>query len=107
MRTFGDKERVLVDGEPGTVVDSPARHTYLVELDSGLTVKRMGATLKPLLSPEKRLTHVTMERHPNGRWSIILRQGVLGPSLFEAYQLESLDDCLEQLSNWRKGVIIV
>lgn len=58
-------------------------------------------------NPESRLTHVTIERHPNNRWSVILREGVLGPSLFEAYQLASLDDALEQLSNWRKGVIIV
>lgn len=109
MRTFGDQERVLVDGEPGTVVDSPQRHVYRVELDSGATVERMGATLRPLrdAKPEVRLTYVTIERHPNDRWSIILREGVLGPSLFEARQLASLDDALEQLTNWRKGVIII
>ena len=58
-------------------------------------------------TPEDHLTHLTMERHTNGNWSLILREGVLGPSLYEAYHLESLDECLEQLSNWRKGVIIV
>jgi hypothetical protein len=58
-------------------------------------------------TPQERLTHLTMERHPNNQWSIILREGVLGPSLFEAYQLASLDECLKQLSDWRKGIIIV
>jgi hypothetical protein len=58
-------------------------------------------------NPEKRLTHVTMERHHDGRWSLVLREGVLGETLFAAYQLESLDECLEQLNNWRMGVIIV
>jgi|GEM_PF-4026208 len=58
-------------------------------------------------TPEARLTHVTMERHTNGKWSLVLREGVLGPSLFEAYNLKSLDECMEQLREWRKGVIVV
>jgi hypothetical protein len=56
-------------------------------------------------SPEDRLTHLTMERHTNGRWSMVLRQGVLGPALYEARQMKSLDDCLLELAAWRKGVI--
>ena len=58
-------------------------------------------------TPEKRLTHLTIERHTDNTWSLILREGVLGPSLFEAYHLKSLDECLAQLADWRKGVIVV
>ena len=44
-RVFGDQERVLVDGEPGTVVDSPTRDSYIVQLDTGECVSRMESTI--------------------------------------------------------------
>ena len=45
---------------------------------------------------EEQLVHVTMERHTNNLWSLVVREGVLGPTLFEAYE------CLMQLSAWRR-----
>lgn len=69
----------------------------------------MSAGMKTNLrgNPESRLTHVAIERYTNGDWAIVLREGVLGPSLFEAYHLPSLDACLQALRDWRKGVIVV
>jgi hypothetical protein len=48
QRVFGDQERVLVDGEPGKVVASPMRHCYVVELDTGECVDRVGSTITPI-----------------------------------------------------------
>jgi hypothetical protein len=111
MRTFGDRERVLVvDVSPGTVIDSPKRDVYRVELDSGDVVERAGDMLwglEPGL--ERDVVKVTIKMSGN-HWKLAIlamREGAKEPTVVYRARCANLDAALEQLGSWRRGVIIV